>query len=254
MSNHMPYISIDSIVNDYILESEQSQHKYYKCWQLAFRGMDNMGLDFFYKIKAVKLPRNDNYTVTLPADFLNWTKVGVLNDRGEVIPLYYNNKLTTYADISPDRLSKTQDDTLLSWDSWGTNVWGNYWTGNGYTTLYGVPSGSPFVGSFKIDLDNGVILLNEDFNYDYIILEYVSSPLEGQEYYIPVQFREALIAWLWWKDKRATNVAKGQIGITRDLKSTFYNERRNAIAQWKPTRIQEAYQASQEQTRLAVKS
>jgi len=86
------------------------------------------------------------------------------------------------------------------------------------------------------------------------MLEYVSSPVEGNEYYLPVQFREALIAWLWWKDKRAVNVNRGQVGVSRDLRSDFFNERRNAIARWKPVRQQEIYQASQEQTRMTVKT
>jgi hypothetical protein len=86
------------------------------------------------------------------------------------------------------------------------------------------------------------------------MLEYVSSPLEGQEYFLPVQFREALIAWLWWKDKKMVSINRGQVGISRDLKSDFYNERKNAIARWKPIRKSEIYQASQEMTRMAVKS
>jgi len=48
----------------------------------------------------------------------------------------------------------------------------------------------------KIDTENGVILLNESFAYDYLMLEYVASPMVGQEYYLPMQFREALISWL----------------------------------------------------------
>ena len=50
-------------------------------------------------------------TIIIPnfADFLNWAKLGILNNRGEIIPLYYNDKLTTYADLSADRKSKTTD-------------------------------------------------------------------------------------------------------------------------------------------------
>lgn len=152
-----------------------------------------------------------------------------------------------------DRVEKTQD-SQSSWLQWNQNTWCNYWNGSYFTNVYGVPSGEPFVGSFKIDTENGLILLNEDFNRDYIMLEYVSSPKEGEEYYLPLQFREALIAWLWWKDSKAVNVRKGRIGIIRDLKSDFYNERRKAIAQWKPIRPEEKYQSSQEMSRLAVKT
>lgn len=255
MSGHLPYITLDSCINDYLLQSEQSVAKYFKVFHLAFRGFENMGLDFFYRIKAVKLPINANLTVTLPADYLQWTKVGRLNDRGEIIPLYYNDKLTTYADLSPNRLEQTQDDNLLCCGDWGVNTWCNYWNGYAYVNIYGVPSGAPFVGSFKIDTVNGVILLNENYQEDYLMLEYMASPTEGQEYYLPVQFREALISWIEWKDSKAKIIKSHmQLGNNRELERQYYNERRNAIARWKPVRISEMYQAHQEQSRQAIKT
>lgn len=250
------YISLDSVIKDYQIESEQSNNSTFKLFHLAYRGLEEMGLDFFYKIQSVKIPVNPNKTVTLPANYLNWTKVGILNERGEIIPLYYNDKLTTFADIWPDRLEVTKDGgTYVQQNDWGLNSWWNYWNGYAYTNIYGVPSGMPFVGNFKIDNANGVILLNHDFNHDYVMLEYVASPTEGEEYYLPVQFREALIAWLAWKDSKAKTIKSHmQLGSNRDLRSNYFNERRNAIARWKPTRIYDMYQVSQEQTRLAVKS
>ena len=255
MSNqHQPYISLDSIVLDYLTESEQSQSKYFKNWHLAFRGMDNIGIDAFYRVKSVKLPVNPNFTVTLPEDYVNYTKIGVLNDRGEIIPLYENENLTSYADLRPNRLEVTEDNTVDLFNGWGSGTWWNFWNGSSFTNIYGVPSGSPFVGNFKIDIENGVVILNERFNYEYLMVEYVCSPKEGQEYYVPVQFREALIAWLWWKDKRAVNTARGQVGLSRDAKADFFNERRLAIARWKPIREMEEYQASQEMTRFSLKT
>lgn len=254
MGQNLSFITIDSVIKDYLGEGEYDQHKYFKVWHIAFRGFEDLGIDFFYQVKAIKLPILDNMTVYLPEDYLNWTKVGVLNDRGEIIPLYYNDKLTTYADFSPDRIEKTTDDTLFDWNEWGVNTWMNYWNGYNYVNVYGVPSGAPFVGNFKIDTATGLIILNQNYGYNYLMLEYVASPKQGQEYYLPVQFREALLSWIWWKDSKAASVRRGQIGIMRDLKSDYYRERRNAIAKYKPIRKQEAYQASQEQTRLAVKS
>ena len=51
---HLSYITLDSIVTDYLNESEQGQNKYYKVWQIAWRGMEDLGLDFFYQVKSVK--------------------------------------------------------------------------------------------------------------------------------------------------------------------------------------------------------
>jgi len=255
MSQYLPYITLDSVINDYLNESEQSESKYFKVFHLAFRGMEELGLDFFYHIKSVKLPINANLTVTLPADYLNWTKVGVLNDRGEIIPLYYNDKLTTFADLWPDRTTVTKDPNTLACSDWNPNTWCNYWYGGAYINIYGTPSGAPFVGSFKVDTVNGVILLDEHYKRDYLMLEYLSSPMEGQQYYIPVQFREALIAWLFWRDGRAKTLKSHmQLGNNRDNERIYFAERRKAIARWKPIRVYDIYQTSQELTRLAIKS
>jgi hypothetical protein len=255
MSQHEAWIPIDDAINAYIDESEQSIHKFYKLWQLCFRLMTDLGIDFFYQIKSVKLPINPNFTVNLPSDFLKWSKVGVLNDVGEVITLKYNDKLTTYAEFSPDRIQKTQDNTLFNWYWYNTPIWYNFWTGNSFTTLYGMPSGAPFVGNFKIDNNAGVILLNENFNYQYIILEYVASPQEGQQYYIPIQFKEAMIAGLAWLDIRSVpSSRRGNLGDKRDRRHEFYNQRRLAWARYRPLNIMEAYEWWLSTQRLTVKS
>lgn len=254
MSENLSYIPLDGIVTDYLNEAQLSNHAYFRIWHLAFRGMEDVGLDAFYKVQSVKLPINANLTVTLPANYLQWSKVGVLNNRGEIIPLNYNDNLTTYADLLPTRLEQTQDDTLGT-SSAGNACWYNYWNGGAYTNIYGVPSGQPFVGGFKVDTQNGVILLNEDFEYEYLMLEYIASPQMGGEYYVPMQFREVLISWLRWKDIQSipakTHVANSNVGMRR---ADYYNDRRHALAKWKPIRRSEAYQSSQEMTRLAVKS
>jgi hypothetical protein len=248
------YISLDSILADYMNEANKSVNDHFRLWNILFRGMDNLGLDAFYSIKTAKLVINSNLTADLPPDYGGqWIKVGVLNGIGEIIPLYYNDKLTKYADLFSDRLTQTQDNTLIS-QNFGTGIWFNYWNGYAYTNIYGVSSGSPFVGSFAIDEANGVIVLNEHFQYSYLMIEYLCVPKQGQEYYVPFQFREALIAWLRWRDIISipvkTHMDNSNVMMRR---KEFYNERRNAIAQWKPVRIYDEYQVSQEQTRIAIK-
>lgn len=253
-NSHQPYITLDSIIDDYMTEAELSNHKYFKLFHLAFRCFEQLGLDFFYRIKSVKLPVNSNFTVTLPPDYLNWTKVGVLSDGGEIIPLYYNDKLTTFADLASNRLEQTQD-PQSTWVEWNSNTWCNWWNGWGYANIYGVPSGEPFMGSFKIDTENGVLLLNERFNRDYVMLEYVSSPREGQTYYLPLHFREAVISWLRWMDA-ISSIGRSHMknASIETLERMYWRDRRNAIARWKPSRIYDKYQTSQEMSRLAIKT
>ena len=249
------WVTIDEAITDYLTESEQGNHKYFKCWNLAYRAMTELGLDFFYSVKSVKLPVNPNLTVTLPADYLNYTKVGILNNEGAIIPLMVNNNLTTAFDMQPNRLAQTQDPSIVTGYSPQGIVWWNFWNGYGLSNLYGLPSGSPFVGSFKIDNKNGVIVLDEYYDFEYVMLEYIASPVSGGEYFIPIQFKEAVIAYLRWKDLISMPPSRrGSLGDKRDRRSDYYNERRLAIARYDAVKLSDLYEWNLANQRLAVKS
>jgi len=249
------WVTVEVCVNEYLDRSEQSNHKYFKLWNIAFAGMQKMGINFFYQIQSIKLPINSNYTVNLPGNYLQWCKVGVLNDRGEIIPLDYNNRLTLFADLQTNRISQTQDDSLFNFYFGNSFIFYNYWNGDTFENLYGLPSGGPFVGSFKIDSMNGLIVLNDYFQYSYVILEYLASPKEGTEYRVPVQFEEAMIAFMGWQDnfyKGSTSHMQG--GDKERLKHNFYNELRLAKANYKPFSLEEAYDWNLKNQRLTVKA
>jgi hypothetical protein len=256
MSQTRNYITIDSVINDYIDESEQSVHKYAKLYNIAVRGMEKLGLDFFYKIRSVKIPIDTtNYTAELPNDYISYTKIGVLNSVGEIIPLKFNNKMTYYADQQPDRLALTQDNTIATWYQSDLPLWFNYWDGYGFQNIYGLPSGSPFVGSFNIDDANGVVLLNQYFYYSYLMIEYLSSGNPDEPFRIPIQFREALLSFLAWRDIASIpSTRKGNLGDKRDRKQEFYNQRRIANAQFKPLYIMQAYEQNLDTQRMTVKA
>lgn len=251
------FIKLDECITDYLTESEKGIHAYYKVYKLAYRAMVELGLDFFYNILSVKLPVLPNKTVQLPPNFLSYNKIGVLNQQGEIIPLYYNDKLTTYYDNFPNRIgSKTQDNTLATNLNASPYYYNNYWIGSGYGTLYGAPSGSPFVGSFKLDLENGLIVLSESFYYEYVMVEYVASPNEGegQDFWIPIQFKEAVISYIRWKDNISMKVKTHMdVNSNAGRKRDFFNDRRLAIARFKPFNVQIAYQMNMENQRLTVK-
>lgn len=256
-SEKQGWITLDSCITDYLSESEQSISKYFKCFNIAFRLMDDLGLDFFYQIATFVLPVLPNQTVLLPANCIKWVKVGVLNANGEVVSLVQNDDLTTYDDLLPNRIAKIQSlappasnaDFNIS-----PYAYNNYWNGDNFCTLYGLPSGAPFVGSFTVDQANNVIVLDPYFYFDYLVVECVVSPQQGQEYFIPVQFREAIIAGLAWKDLKSMPISRrGNLGDKRDRKHDYYNERRLAIARYIPFRPEVAHQLNIESVRLTIK-
>lgn len=255
MSQNRQWIPLDECISAYMDEAEIDNKKYFKLWHLAFRAMTELGLDAFYNVLSVKIPVNANLTANLPANYLQYSKVGVLNEQGEIIPMGVNNKLTVAFDLNPTRLTQTQDSTIPTQLNQQGVWWYNYWNGQGFSNLYGYPSGNPNIGSFKIDNSNGVIILSENFSYPYIMLEYVSSPKEGGEYYVPAQFKEAIIAYLRWKDIISipvkTHVANSNVLIRR---KDFYNERRLAIARYDPVNLPDLYEWNLQNQRLAIKT
>lgn len=252
---HQKWILLDEAINEYLVESEQSNHKYFKLWHLGFGGMMDLGLDAFFIVRSMKLPVASNKTVPLPPDFLQYSKVGVLNGKGEIIPLSVNNKLTVAFDIQNARLEKTQDPNIPTATDQSGIWWYNYWDSGFQGNIYGLPSGTPFIGSFKIDNENGVIILSEDFAYDYVMLEYVSSPTDKGEYYIPVHFKQAIVAYLRWKDiisiPAKTHVQNSNVAMRR---KEYFNERRLAIARFDPINLSDLYEQQLQTMRLTVKA
>lgn len=254
MGQNRQWILLDECITAYMDEAELSNHKFFKLWHIAWRAMTELGLDAFYTVKSVKIPVNANLTATLPSDYLNYSKIGVLNQQGEIIPLGVNNNLTVAFDLNSTRLEQTQDNTVQTEFFNQGFMWYNYWNGQGFGNLYGYPSGSPFVGSFKIDNANGVIVLNETFSYEYVMLEYISTPVAGGEYYVPIQFKEAIIAYLRWKDIISVAVkTRPQQANVEMRRRDYYNERRLAIARYDPVRLPDLYQWNLLQQRLTVK-
>lgn len=254
-AQHIGWVSLDSIIYDYMTEAELSQNKYFKLFHLSYRALENLGLDFFYQIKSVKLPVNANKTVTLPADFIQYTKLGILNGVGELVPLRYNENLTTYNDLRDTRIADISASNFVNYYSYSSPIFFNYWNGDSFGNLYGISGSSIYGGSFKIDNHNGVILLDASFNWDGLILEYTASPQVGQDYYVPVQFREAIIAWLAWRDIiNIPSSRKGNLGDKRDRRHEYFEARRKGIRDYRPFYLDQAYIESMEATRMAIKA
>ena len=253
------WITLDSCITDYLDEAQVSDKKYSRLWHFAFRIMDEMGIDFFYQIQSVRLPVLANKTVSLPNNCLNWTKVGVLSGNGEVYPLRHNTNLTNYADLNPNRLTEVSANgagsLVTDFYSISSPNFYNFYNSGGVGTLYGVAMNDVYGGGFKVDKANGIILLDANTSFTDIVLEYVASPVEGEEYYIPTLCREAMITGIAYMDIRNLPASSHfNLGDKRDRKQEYYNQKRLAGLRLKPFSLEQAYIQSQDNSRLTVKT
>jgi hypothetical protein len=168
----------------------KSQKDFDKAWLLAFRALSDLKRSFAALPKSVRIPVNANKTVTLPADYNAWSKIGVLNSHGEVCSLKVNNGLSIWRDNNPNRLTSLTPDVTDSMPLITNNpFYLNYYYNGVYGNLFGTGGGLIQYGACRVDERNNIILLEDNFQYDSVILEYISAPERDQDYMV----EEALI-------------------------------------------------------------
>lgn len=198
------YESLKSVVAYCLDANSKSEKDFDKAWILGFRGLSDLNYNISAQPKSVRLPVNGNMTVTLPADYLAWSKIGVLNSRGEVCSLKINNGLTIWKDLSPNRISSLTPDVTDSLPLITSNpFYLNYYYNGVYGNLFGTGGGLIQYGSCRVDERNQIIVLEPTFQYDHVILEYISSPERDDDFMIETALREAVIAFIEWKLKLA---------------------------------------------------
>lgn len=249
--------TLKEVVYLYMDEAEYTSAKYRRLYSIAYRGVLDLAQDVTGTTKSCPLCVLGNKTAELPEDYIQWSKVGVLNVNGEVATLYENNDLTTMNSTRATRLLDNAGVVGMGDIQNRELFYGNFY-GYGYegVSLYGI-SGNEIsqYGEFKVDTENGIIVLDPTFNLQDIILEYLSVPGEDCEITIPIQAMEALIAWISWKDiNQLAASRKVSIYDKNERKRAYYREKDLARNRIKPFRIEEAYDRSQQAMRLVVKS
>lgn len=201
------FIPILEVVSEFLDQYDKSVGDADKAYIMAFRGLENMHFNISAEPKTVRLPKLANNTVMFPSDYVQWSKVGLLNTAGELITLRINKSLTTFRDNNPNRLSLLTADVNNGAERLAfANAYLNFWNGNGYCPLFGVGHGIQNFGECRIDEKNNLVVLGTNFQYDHIIFEYISCPEKDQDYMVDRRLREPLITFIAWKFKLDTDI------------------------------------------------
>lgn len=201
-----PYVPLKTVVSYFLDQHDKSMGDFDKAWVMAFRALVQLGFSISFEPVTVRLPVDGNKTVKYPSDCISVTKIGVLNNVGEVSTLRQNNALTTYKDTNPNRLSHLTADVQNAVPMiLGFPFFFNYYDNGLYYNLFGVGGGLIQYGSYRLDEKNRVVILEPDFLYSNIIFEYISSPQKNGDYAIQIQLQEAVIAFIEWKFKLNTD-------------------------------------------------
>lgn len=202
MTDITPYTPLKRIVSYALDECDKSMNEFDRFWILAFRALVACSYSVSGEPMTFRLPVLPNKTVLFPSSCLLWTKIGILDNAGQVSTLKINNALTTYADTNPGRLGKLTPDIndnfpLLT----AAPFYFNYYYNGDCNVLYGAGSGLIQYGECRVDEKNRLVVLHPEFRYDSIIFECVCSPEKNGDYEVPTVLQEAIIAFILWKKK-----------------------------------------------------
>lgn len=196
------YTPLKRIVAYALDECDKSVADFDKLWILGFRALTNMQFQVAGQTVTVRLPILPNKTVPYPANCLSITKIGNLNENGEIVTLKINNSLTTFRDNNPNRLENIFPDINNGIGSVAlVPYYSNYYYAGGCYQLYGVGNGVITYGECKLDDKNRVVILDPNFRYDDIMLEFIDCPEKNDDYQVFTCLQEAIIAFIKWKLK-----------------------------------------------------
>jgi hypothetical protein len=257
---------LKKIVAQFVDSADQSSHQFRRCLNLAVQGLENeFNLDVCGHFVTALLDVEPNKTVQLPVGYLNYSKIGIVNQSGEFVVLKRNDQLSNFHAIYYDQTNRNAG--VPSINSFGdflglnaTNGYNNlyfynFWNQGTSFNLYGLDSGTATIGTYKVDVGANVILLNPEFAYPQILLEYLSDGYDESEddYSIDSRAAGAMLAWVRYANA-VDQPKKFPANMVTMYYKQFCNEKRKAKVRLNGFHLSEMNDIIRRGTKLTAKS
>ena len=255
------YISLREMLVDYKITMDEDDYASsasdYAMRNFALRGIREFGFDVQPRVRSIKRSVHaSNNTITLPDDFVDIVKLGVVDDNGVVRAFAENKNInisqklvdpsstSESSDIGGDNFTNTgnrrvlsdnnindREDDQTSTISDGNNddldwyVFENYLYQGGLGRLYGL-GGGKLRGNYRINYDQNRIEIDSEAGVTEVVLEYISDAARSSDPVVYVYAEEALRAYVYYKIvERKSSVPAGE---KQRARAEYYNERRKA--------------------------
>lgn len=256
--------TIDQIVGDFILTSEGDDYTSNVSDVLvrnfALRGVREIGFDISRRVQSLKLDVDtSNNTITLPDDFVDLIKVGVVGADGKVYVFAQDTNINISRKYAKNAQSATFDtdgdgvfdrvDSKGSTAGFGASeslndgfdsyIFRNFIYGTDQGGLYGIGGGHK-LGYYRMNFDQNRIELDTNTNYSEVVVEYISDQARASNPVVHVYAEEALRSYIYYKViERKSNVPMGE---KQRARSEYYNELRKAKSRLSSFSKEEALQ------------
>lgn len=160
------YTSISDIVNEVSMmigdDSYLTGSKNFQLRNLALQGLKELTFDTLQEIKSVQLAVAANGTITLPDDYIKYTKIGILGSDDKVHILGKQDRLNLVSGATSTEATDIDDDPAYFYGIGGR---------------YGVGGGTNHNGYYRVNKEDNTISFSSDAIGKNIILEYISNGL-----------------------------------------------------------------------------
>lgn len=254
--------TLNIVIKEMLVElGETNENKYARLLQHGISGLREFNFDLANGFEGVPtsvvLPVNSNQSVDLPADYINYVRIGVLDNNGNLLVLGLNNDMrrggpvdlcgnptnTLQVQTTSSTTNNSNPDlavlngVLLSWDGYADNFRNGELTGR----FFGIGGGTNPNGYYRVDMKSGQILLG-GVKASNVFLEYLSDlqAVDG-EYLVHPYVVEALKCYIYWKmasrNERKTGMVK------QESRQEYFNEFARAKARFNAHTVEEWYAA-----------
>lgn len=212
-------VYFNSFVDDFIASQTEEHLEKYASPQAvriaAKRAFRELNLDAFYNIVSARLNVDTSlYVVQLPADYVRYTKLGVLDANCNVVSITLNPDLNIAGDILLDNDNEQLLDadgfplkseieecgnggTITNPQQYGY-VFSNFNYNGFYGRLFGWGGGNNVNGYYRFNSEENRIELSPNFPHEQIIMEYISDASMADNPKIPIEAEQAMWAGTYY--------------------------------------------------------
>jgi hypothetical protein len=226
-------VSLEQIVTDFVFSIDSDDYvnnvSDTMVRNLALRGIRDLGFDIMKRIKAANLNVSATNTVTLPADYVDLLKIGIVGEDGLVYVFGENKNKNLLANNAGDL-----PDYLLGYSDF---IYRNFVNSTTDGRLYGY-GGGHYSGEYRINLGENRIELTLGTGTDTVYIEYIADEALAADPSVHVYAEQAIRSYIYYKlIDRKSNVPAVEKARARQ---EYYNERRLANARLKSFSKEEA--------------
>lgn len=217
-------MKLSKIIYEYINQAGHTNAHYRRLYSIGVRGVKEAELDVLGDAKVTRVSVLPNKTAKLPDDCLNVLNIGVENGLGQLAVLKKDPTMTGYRKESDLRLEQDFDKVAVDTTRIRDFAYINAMEGSASYKAFGAYEKTSFVGSYKIE--DGFIILNPEFGYDYLLVEGIMS-VDETDVDVEAIAEETIIAYLAWKDAQYMPTGRKMNLSEKAMRKTeFYNQKR----------------------------